>query len=417
MALTIFLVSYALIISEKVHRTSVALCGAMLLVATGVLHFDEALHAVDFNTIGLLMGMMILVILMTQTGVFEYVAFSLARLSKGRPVRMLVLFCVLTAVASAILDNVTTIMLIVPITLVITGNLKIHPLVFILPEVIFSNIGGAATLIGDPPNILIGSAVGFSFVDFLRVMGPPVLITMAVLIPLYLLVFRKQLVCDAKDAARLLQFDPKKSLKEKPLLVKSLIILALVLAGFFLHGVLHVEPAVIALTGAAILLVASGKHPEQVLEKLEWPTILFFVGLFVLVEGIASVGVLEWVSDSIFGLTGGDMLPTFLLLIGGSAILSSFVDNIPFVATMIPVLQDFESVSAVSIEPLWWALAAGAALGGNGAIVGASANLVAAGISEKSGYPISFWAFFKIGFPMMLISVIITTAVLVLTFF
>ncbi|MCA9375846.1 MAG: ArsB/NhaD family transporter [Candidatus Doudnabacteria bacterium] len=417
LALTIFLVSYAVIISEKVHRTSVALFGGILMVVAGIVSFDEALHAIDFNTIGLLIGMMILVILMTKTGVFEFLAFSLARISKGKPIVILAWFCILTALSSAILDNVTTILLIVPITLVITGNLRLNPLHFILPEVLFSNIGGAATLIGDPPNILIGSAVGLSFVDFLVVMGPPILLIIAILLPLYLFVFRKKLQCDAKDCKRLLSFDPKKSLKETPLLVKSLIVLTLVLAGFFLHGQLHVEPAIIAIAGAALLLVISGKHPEHILEKVEWTTIIFFVGLFVLVEGIAAVGVLEWVAHAIFDLTDGEIIPTFFLIIGGSAILSSFVDNIPFVATMIPVLKDFETIAGTDITPLWWALAAGAALGGNGAIVGASANLVAAGIAEKSGHPISFMQFLKIGFPMMLVSVVIASGVLAVTFF
>ncbi len=416
-ALTIFLATYAIIISEKIHRTSVALLGSILMIAAGILPFHEAVEVIDANTIGLLVGMMILVILMTQTGVFEFLAFSLARISKGRPVTLLALFCVLTAVASALLDNVTTILLIVPISLVIARNLKLDPVYFIVPEVLFSNIGGAATLIGDPPNILVGSAVGFSFLDFIQVMGLPTLAVIAVLLPITLLAFRKKLACKPEDCRRLISADPRKSLKDRPLLIKSLIVFALVLTGFFLHSALHLEPAVIALAGAAALLVLSKQHPEKLLEKVEWTTILFFIGLFIIVGGIEKVGVLEWIAHQIFQFTGGNVASTFWLILSGSALLSAFVDNIPFVATMIPVLKDFGELSGKDITPLWWALAAGAALGGNGTLVGASANLVAAGISEKAGHPISFWRFLKIGFPLMILSVTISAGVLWLQLF
>ena len=418
--LLIFLGSYGLIISEKIHRTITAIFGAGLLVVLGTLmdfyHQGEAIAAVDFNTIGLLIGMMIIVGITKETGIFQYVAIKTAKFARGNPWHIMILFALITAVFSAFLDNVTTVMLMVPMTLVICDNLSIHPMPFLLTEIFMSNIGGAATLIGDPPNILIGSAADLSFTQFLVNLGPPVLMIMVVMMILFKYMYKKRIQTDREHMEKIMTIDEKESIEDSTLMKKSLFVLGLVILGFFLHGMLHMEAATIAIFGAALLLLLDNKNPERVFREVEWVTIFFFVGLFVLVGGLESVGIIHWLASKLIVFTQGNMELTSMVLLWGGAIFSAFIDNIPFVATMIPVVQDL-GATFPNLGPLWWSLALGACLGGNGSLVGASANLVVVGIAEKSGYKIRFLDFLKIGFIIMIITVAIGNGYIWLRYF
>ncbi|MFH1536989.1 MAG: ArsB/NhaD family transporter [Patescibacteria group bacterium] len=409
-ALLIFLACYGLIISEKIHRTIVALLGASLLIIVGIfLDFynqHEAVSAIDFNTIGLLVGMMIIVEILKHTGLFQYIAIKSAKLVKGKPWGIMVVFAGITAIASAFLDNVTTVLLMVPITIVICDHLKISPKPFLLVEILMSNIGGAATLIGDPPNILIGSAANLSFNDFLLNLGPVILIISILVIPIFKWKYHKQIQTKEEYQNELLKLKEEECIKNPKLLKKALIVLGLVILGFFFHGFLGLEAATIAIFGAALLLLIENDNIEKALEGIEWTTIFFFIGLFVLVGGLESTGVISWAASGILNLTQNNFVYTSLIILWGSAIFSAFVDNIPFVATMIPLVQDMGSTFS-DLTPMWWALALGACLGGNGALVGASANLVVAGMSEKAGHKISFIEFLKIGFFIMIFTVAI----------
>lgn len=418
--LLIFLGSYALIISEKVHRTITAIFGAALLVTLGTLmnfyHQEEAIAAVDFNTIGLLIGMMIIVGITKETGVFQYVAIKTAKFAKGDPWYIMILFSLITAVFSAFLDNVTTVMLMVPMTLVICDNLSINPIPFLLTEIFMSNVGGAATLIGDPPNILIGSAAGLSFTQFLINLGPPILISIVVLIGVIKILYKKRIQTDKENMEKIMSLNENESIENKALMKKSLFALGLVIIGFFLHGMIHMEAATIAIFGAALLLFLDNKNPERAFKEVEWVTIFFFVGLFVLVGGLESVGVIHWLASQLVTFTHGNMEMTSMVLLWGGAIFSALIDNIPFVATMIPVVQDMGSTFP-NLNPLWWSLSLGACLGGNGSLVGASANLVVVGIAERSGYKISFWQFMKTGFLIMIITVAISNVYIMFKYF
>ncbi len=411
--LLIFLGSYAVIISEKIHRTIVAIFGAAFLVIIGVLmgFYDQekALHSIDFNTIGLLVGMMIIVALTKDTGLFQFVAVKSAKLAKGNPWKIMVLFSVITAIFSAFLDNVTTVLLMVPMTLVICDHLKVSPIPFLLTEIFMSNIGGTATLIGDPPNILIGSAAKLSFLDFIVNLGPIVLIIFVLTIPFIKIFYGKKIKASQESMAGIMKLQERESIKDLKLLKKSLVVLAIVILGFFFHGMLGMEGATIAIFGAGLLLLLDNKNPEKAIHEVEWTTIFFFVGLFVLVGGLEEVGVISWAAQKLIEATHGNLLITGLSVLWGGAFFSAFVDNIPFVATMIPLVQDMGKVFT-DLNPLWWSLALGACLGGNGTLVGASANLVVAGLAEKSGYHIKFIDFMKVGMIIMIWSLAISTA-------
>ena len=340
-ALLIFLGSYALIISEKVHRTIVAIFGAAILVLAGtVMDFYNqhmAIGAIDFNTIGLLIGMMIIVAVSKDTGIFQYIAVKAAKMAKGRPWKIMVLFSVLTAVFSALLDNVTTVLLIVPITFVICDNLRINPLPFLFVEILMSNIGGTATLIGDPPNILIGSAAGLSFMDFVINLAPVVVIIFFVILLFFKWKYKSKIIAKDEDMQKIMELDERKSIKDVKLLKKSLFVLCLTVLGFFVHGALHLEAATIALFGAGLLLLLDNKNPERALHEVEWTTIFFFAGLFVLVGGLEHVGVINFAAQKMIAFTQGNLDITVSLVLWGSAVFSAVVDNIPFVATMIPL--------------------------------------------------------------------------------
>ena len=335
-ASAVFLIAYGLIISEKIHRAVIALVGAAIILLSGVLNQEQAIHAVDFNTIGLLIGMMIIVGITMKTGVFEYMAIWAAKRAKGEPIRIMVALATITAIASALLDNVTTVLLIVPVTFSIVNELKVNPIPFLITEVLASNIGGTATLIGDPPNIMIGSATHLGFIDFLINLAPVSIVVYIATIIVLKIIYRKQLQVSDELKQNIMKFDEKAELKDVPLLKKCGFVLTLVTGGFMLHGVLHLDTATVAISGAALLLLITGIEPEEVMHAIELPTIFFFAGLFVLVGALEHTGVINAIAVAGLKVTGGEMLPTGMLILWLSAIASAFVDNIPFTATMIP---------------------------------------------------------------------------------
>ncbi|MEG6521667.1 ArsB/NhaD family transporter [Desulfotomaculum sp. 1211_IL3151] len=410
LASVVFLLTYAIIISEKIHRTIIALVGAMIFIIAGVLNQEQAIHHIDFNTIGLLVGMMIIVGITRQSGVFEYLAVKSAKYSKGEPVAIMVALSVITAVLSALLDNVTTVLLIVPVTFSIARSLEINPMPILLAEILASNIGGTSTLIGDPPNIMIGSAVGLGFMDFVVNLLPVVIVIMIVTVYLLKIIYRNSFSVREELKQNIMNMNEKDEIKDQKLLKQSLFVLALTIGGFLLHQALHLESATIALAGAALLLLITRQEPEHALEAVEWPVIFFFAGLFILVGGLVEVGIIEWIAAKALEITGGELLTTGMLILWLSAIASAFVDNIPFVATMIPLIQDMGRLGGMTnLEPLWWCLSLGACLGGNGTIIGASANVVVIGMAEKQGIKFTFLGFMKVAFPLMLVSIVIST--------
>jgi Na+/H+ antiporter NhaD/arsenite permease-like protein len=410
-AIAIFLIVYGLIISEKIHRTILAMSGAVLLVVLGIVDQETALHHIDFNTLGLLVGMMIIVGITAETGVFKYVALKAAKLAKGKPVRIMLALAVITAVVSAFLDNVTTVLLMVPVTFSITRQLRINPIPFLISQIIASNVGGTATLIGDPPNIMIGSAVKeLTFMAFINNLTPIIIIIMLVYLPFFVLMFGKQIKSTPELQQSIMDMDDKGMITDHKLLKKCLIVLGVTILGFFLHQTIHMESATVALAGAFLLLLLSGERMlEPAFHSVEWITLFFFVGLFVLVGGLVETGVIANLAAQAMHLTGGDPVASSMLILWLSAIASAFLDNIPFVATMIPLIQEMGNMGVTNLEPLWWSLALGACLGGNGTLIGASANLVVAGLSAKEGHPITFMTYLKYGFPLMIISIILSS--------
>jgi len=418
-AASILVLTYAVIITEKFNKAIIALLGASLMIFAGILSQERAVEGIDFNTIGLLTGMMIIVAVSQKTGMFQYLAIKGVKFVKGDPWWILVMLALITAVTSALLDNVTTVLLIVPITLLITDELKINPYPFLFMQIFASNIGGTATLIGDPPNIMIGSAVKLTFMDFVINVAPIVpIIMIATIIPIKF-IFGKQMVVEERLKQGIMRFDEKEAIKDVPLLKKSLIVLGIVIIGFVLQHQLHLEPATIAMSGAAVLLLISGENLHQIFEKVEWVTIFFFVGLFIVVTGVEETGLIKLMAEKIMAMTGGDMMVTAFAITWLSAVASAFIDNIPFVATMIPMIKDMGEIagSQEAIMPLWWALSLGACLGGNGSIIGASANVIVAGISERSGAKIEFLKFMKLAFPLMLWSILISWVYIWLRYF
>ncbi len=419
-AVALFVVVLVAIAAELLNRTVAALLGAAVIVAFGVVEQNEAASEfIDWNTIGLLAGMMILVAILNKTGVFEYLAIKSGQWGKGRPGRILILLSLVTAFLSAFLDNVTTVILMVPVTFLIADALNVAPLPFLLAQVMASNIGGAATLIGDPPNILIGSAASLSFTDFVLNLTPVVLLALPFVLAFFYFAFRRELRA-SEDAERTIgKLDARGAIRDRVLLRKSLIVLGAVILGFFLHGALHLEAATIALFGAAALMLYAKTDVEEVLREVEWPTLLFFVGLFVLVGGLEVTGFIGRIAELLIEVGGSPAL-TAMLVMWGSAIASGIVDNIPFTATMIPVVQEFaqaEGLSEAEVRPLWWALAIGADFGGNFTLIGASANVVVAGMSERAGRKISFFKFMAYGIPVTLISLAVATPYVLLRYY
>ena len=433
-ATIIFVLTYAVIISERLDRAVVALTGAGAMIALGIIDQHQALEAIDPNTIALLVGMMIIVNVVKRTGVFRYAGWRAAIAFGGDPWRMMAGFALFTAVASAFLDNVTTILLIVPVTIAICDDLGLDPRPFLITQVIASNIGGTATLIGDPPNILIGSATGLDFISFLVNLGPIVVVMLAVMfVGFWYLYGRSGRLGKVTQEARrtLVDADARVHLGDIRLLRRSMIVLGLTILGFFLHGILHYEAGTIAMFGAVLLLLLSRVDLHGVLSEVEWPTIFFFVGLFILVGGIEQIGLLERIADQAVGLTGGHPILTALLLLWLAGITSAVVDNIPAVATLIPLtfavsrlmypelagLSDMDLAAHPAVAPLWWSLALGACLGGNGTLVGASANVVAVGIAERRGDRIGFWGFTRVGAPFAVVTLIMASVYVWLRYF
>jgi Na+/H+ antiporter NhaD/arsenite permease-like protein len=420
-AVALFAVVLLLIAFELVNRTVAALLGAAILVSFGIVEQEEAAtEFIDWNTIGLLAGMMVIVAILENTGVFEYLAIKSAQWGKARPGRTLILLALVTAVLSAFLDNVTTVILMVPVTFVIAEALDSDPIPFLLTQVIASNIGGAATLIGDPPNILIGSAAGLTFAEFAINLTPVVILALPVALGILYLLFRKQLHTSKESEGAIAAMDAEGSIRDKVLLRRSLTVLALVVLAFFLHGILHLEVATIALFGAAAIILYTRSDIEEVLHGVEWPTLLFFVGLFVLVGGLEATGFIDEIAELLTDVAPGASAATAIIVIWGSGIASGIVDNIPFTATMIPVIQDMseaEGLSEAQTKSLWWALALGADFGGNFTLIGASANVVVAGMSERAGRKISFLRFMAYGIPVTLVSLVIATGYVVVRYY
>lgn len=414
-AAVIFIVTYGVIVSEKIHRMVAAFAGAGLLLLLGIITFEEAVYAIDYNTIGLLVGMMLIVGITRETGVFEFLSIKAAKVARGEPLRLIAALALITAVLSALLDNVTTVLLIAPVTLVIARKLEINPLPFLVSEIIASNIGGTATLIGDPPNIMIGSATQLGFVDFVINLAPVVVVIYIITFFIIRLIYGRKIKVRPELKIKLMELKEQDEIKDPALLRTCLLVLALTILGFVLHQFVHLESAVVALVGASLLLLLTRKDPEHALQAVEWPVIFFFIGLFVVVGALEEVGIIQAMARWALETTGGGLLPTGILILWLSAIASSFVDNIPFVATMIPLLQEMSRLGGITdINFLWWSLALGACLGGNGTIVGASANLIVVGIAERKGHPIGFLDFMKIAFPLMLLSIVIATGYLLL---
>lgn len=414
-AICIFSLVMLAIISEKINRAVAAMTGALLMVIFNIVSFEHGLSHIDFNTIGVLIGMMLFVSVVKNSGLFEYVAILSAKKSKGDPWKIMLCFIILTAILSAVLDNVTTVLLIGPMTIVITQILKINPVPFLITQILASNIGGTATLIGDPPNIMIGSAANLSFIDFVLNLGPVVVVILFFTIICFRFMFKKHLYVDDKYKEEILKLDESKAIKDKPLLIKSIIMIILILLGFVLHNIIHIESSVIALTGATVMMFIGKQDVDEILSSVEWSTIAFFGGLFVIVGGLVEVGIIDFIASYLIDSTSGNLALTMLVILWLSAIISSFLDNIPFVATLIPLILTMQA-QGVDVTPIWWATSLGACLGGNGTLIGASANIVLSNVGDKNGYPISFKSYFKIGFPLMLLSIVISTFYLLICF-
>ena len=438
-ALLIFSVCYLLIVTERIHKTIVALSGAALMIVFGVVSQEEAFYShefgVDYNVVFLLIGMMVIVNIVRETGLFEVLAIWAAKRADAKPFRLLVLLAILTAVLSAMLDNVTTVLLMAPVTLAITKRLELNPITFLVSEALASNIGGTATLVGDPPNIMIASKAELSYLDFLLVMGPIVIVIMAVYVGAMWLIFGRSMKVEPHLREAVLALNMREAVPDEPFLRRCLYLLAIINVGFCIHSLIHLEPATIALLGASsfMLIGHARRKPDDAeeltyLAEVEWKTIFFFIGLFILVGGLVKVGVIRYLADQLVAVTRGNLTGSTMAVLWGSAILSAVVDNIPYVAAMNPLIVDLARslhpeitdyvalVHQPDIIPLWWALALGACLGGNGTIIGASANVVIVDLARKAGYRITFWQFFQYGFPVMIGSVALSALYLWLAF-
>ena len=413
-----FLVALAVISTERVHRTKVALIGAAIVVLfTAGYSQEAAIESVDFNTIGLLAGMMILVHVTQRTGIYDYIAIRAGQLSRGSPFLVVMSLAGTTAVLSAFLDNLTTILLVVPITFLLADTLDIDPIPLIVIEVIASNIGGTATLIGDPPNIIIAGATGLSFNAFIVNLAPVVVVTFAVVVSLLYLFYRRRLTIAEENRRVIMELDARASIEDPEELRRTVPVLVLTVIAFFAHQTLHIEPATVALTGAAVVLLVTRESVEDALSKIEWPTLFFFVGLFVMVGALEESGAIGEVATAVKDVTGGDRTAELFGILWVSAIGSGVVDNIPFTTAMIPVVRDLqEGAGAGGDDAYWWALSLGACFGGNATIIAAAANVAASGLTERAGRPIGFLPFLKIGLPVMVVSLVIATAYVALRY-
>lgn len=424
-ATALFILAYGLIVSEKIHKTIVAIFGAALVIVLKIVTQEEAFNSmdlgIDWNVIFLLVSMMIIINIMKPTGVFEYIAIKSAKAAKGKPFMIMAIFSVVTAVVSAFLDNVTTVLLIAPVTLLICQALELDVVPFLITEALASNIGGTATLIGDPPNIMIASKAQLDFMSFVYNLTPVIIVVLIAYIISIKFIFGKKMRVKDELRQRVMAMNENDAIKDPVLLKKSLVVLAVTITGFVTHGMLHLEPATIALFGAGLLLLVSGnKEPHRILAEAEWGTLFFFMGLFIIIGGVVKVGLIKWMSIEVLKITQGNLLGTSMVVMWFSAFASAFIDNIPYVATMNPLIIDmakqlWPDLSGIQLlhhpdlMPMWWALSLGACLGGNGTAIGASANVIVVGMAEKMGKPITFKKFMLYGMPLMIESVIICT--------
>jgi len=430
LAIAIFTITYIIIISEKIHKTIAAILGAVAMLAFGLVSFEEAVKSIDFNVIFLLVGMMTCVFILSKTGFFEWSAIKIAQKSKGNPMVIFISLLLVTAVFSAFLDNVTTVILLVPVTILITQLLELPVLPFVILEAVASNVGGTATLIGDPPNIIIGSQGGLSFNDFLCNLTPVIAIVMAFFCVTIYFVFRKKLIVSDSVRKRVIDAKPHLAITDKKNMIRSLIVLGVVLLGFFFHSLIHIEPGIIALGGSMIMMMVCKAESEEVLMKVEWAVIFFFIGLFMMIAGLEKNGVIDYLAHNMLGLANNNLFALCMVVLVGSAILSAVLDNIPFVIAMVPLMKlcfgpiaddmgitDPAMIHAQIAAPLWWSLALGACLGGNGTLIGASANVVTSQICHRNKYPVSFMLFTKYGAGFMVQSVIISAVYIWLRYF
>lgn len=421
----LLIIAYIFIASEKIPKVTIALLGGAITVILGLISQAKTIDGninphyfinfVDFNVIFLLVSMMIIVSITTRSGVFSYIANELLKLTKGRPVKVLIALALFTAVVSAFLDNVTTVILIMPITFSIAKKLDINPIPFLITEILASNIGGTATLIGDPPNIIIGSAAGFAFMDFIKELTGVVLLILAAVIAMMVLCFRKSLKADPDKMAEISKIDNSKTITDKFLMLRSIIVLSFVILGFVLHDVIHIETCIVAMFGASILLLF--EKPSEILGDVEWNTIFFFIGLFMIIGGLEASGGIKLMAEWVLKVTQGSESATAMIILWASGIISGIIDNIPYTATMAPMIAEIQNVMGHDYAyPLWWCLSLGACLGGNMTIIGAAANVIVSENAAKEGHPISFIGFLKYGIPAVFISLVISTAYIYIRF-
>lgn len=413
LAIAVFVIVYALIATERVPRAVAALGGVAAVFVLGIVGAQEAFYSretgIDWNVIFLLFGMMLVVAGLRRTGLFEFLAIWSAKRTRGRPYPLLVLLCILTAVASALLDNVTTVLLVAPVTLLVCSRLKLNPVPYLIAEVLASNIGGTSTLVGDPPNIIIGSRADLSFMDFVVNLGPIIVIIMAAFLLLSRFVFRDAFTYDPEAAESVMHLDEREAIEDPLALVRGLAVLAFVLVGFVLQRTLGIEPSIVALLGGGAMMLAVPGPTDEYMKQVEWETLVFFMGLFVLVGALVEVGAIDAIATALTDAVGGDPVAATFGILFGSAVFSAIVDNIPYVATMSPVVDQL-ATNDPALNPgnvLWWSLALGADLGGNATAIGASANVVVIGIAKRYGYPISFWQFTRYGLLIMLVSIVL----------
>lgn len=422
---SLLILAYIFIALERIPKVTIALLGGALTIVLGLVSQTKALgnginphyfiNFIDFNVIFLLVSMMVIVSITTRSGVFNWIANELLKFTKGHPVKVLCALGLFTAVTSAFLDNVTTVILIMPITFAIAKKLDIDPIPFLLTEIFSSNIGGTATLIGDPPNIIIGSAGGLSFIDFIRELTPVILVIMCVVLTILAFIFRKKLHASQDKMDEVAKIDNSHTITDKALMIRSTLILALVILGFMLHDVTHIETCVVAMLGASILLIF--EKPNEILQDVEWNTIFFFIGLFIIIGGLEASGGIKLMAEWILKVTQGSQAATSMIILWASGVISGIIDNIPYTATMAPMLVEIEkTMGATYAYPLWWALSLGACLGGNMTIIGAAANVIVSENAAKSGHPISFMRFLKYGVGVVAISLLISTAYIYLRF-
>jgi len=403
----IFLITYALIVTERVHRTVSAMLGGVAMILLGVISQEEAFHAIDWNVIFLLAGMMAIASVLQETGLFQWIAIQAVKLGQGDPFRVIIILSAVIAVSSALLDNVTIVVLAAPVALFVAASLRVSPMPFLISGILASNIGGTATLVGDPPNLLIGSAADIDFLTFAANLAPISLLILIVFLGMSWFLFKNDLQSGQGGALDIEALEAEALITDRPLLRKALVVMGGVVVGFLLHGALHLEPATIALAGATILLLWGRSDPHHILREIEWTTLVFFIGLFITVEAVVHVGIIETVAEEALRLTGGSLPLTSMLLLWLSAFASGIVDNIPYTATLIPVVENLGQ--SMPIMPLWWSLALGACLGGNTTLVGAAANVVVANVAEKSGHPISFKHFLGYGLVTTVMSLLLAT--------